>query len=92
MNWYRLRPSIVACGLDPDEVAQPVSKEKSRELFSAYAGQMRGPKRWVDLWSAGHTVSAVGDVCTVQALVDRIDDEYRRARAALAANTSGVDA
>ncbi len=65
-----LRPSIIACGLDPEIVSQPVSKEKSRELFSAYAGQMRGPKRWVDLWSAGHTVSAVERVCSVAELVD----------------------
>ncbi len=77
-----LRPSIVACGLDPEVVSQPVSKEKSRELFSAYAGQMRGPKRWVDLWSAGHTVSAVGRVCSVAELVDELEDEYRAAKAA----------
>lgn len=76
-----LRPSIVACGLDPDEVAQPVSKEKSRELFSAYAGQMRGPKRWVDLWSAGHTVSAVDRVSTVAELVEEVAGEYEAARA-----------
>ncbi|HOA96072.1 MAG TPA: nitronate monooxygenase [Quisquiliibacterium sp.] len=71
-----LRPSIIACGLDPEIVSQPVSKEKSRELFSAYAGQMRGPKRWVDLWSAGHTVSAVERVCSVAELVDEIAQEY----------------
>ena len=76
-----LRPSIVACGLDPEIVSQPVSKEKSRELFSAYAGQMRGPKRWVDLWSAGHTVSAVERICTVAELVDEIAQEYDAARA-----------
>lgn len=75
-----LRPSIVACGLDPEELAQPVSKEKSRELFSAYAGQMRGPKRWVDLWSAGHTVSAVSEVKTTAQLIDEIEGEYRRAQ------------
>ena len=77
-----LRPSIVACGLDPEVVSQPVSKEKSRELFSAYAGQMRGPKRWVDLWSAGHTVSAVEAVRSTAQLIDEIDDEYRQAQAA----------
>ena len=77
-----LRPSIVACGLDPEVVARPVSKEESRELFSAYAGQMRGPKRWVDLWSAGHTVSAVESVLSTAELVDQIDGEYRDAQAA----------
>ncbi|MFT4100723.1 MAG: nitronate monooxygenase [Burkholderiaceae bacterium] len=77
-----LRPSIVACGLDPEIVSQPVSKEKSRELFSAYAGQMRGPKRWVDLWSAGHTVSAVESVLSTTELVARIESEYGEAWAA----------
>jgi nitronate monooxygenase len=75
-----LRPSIVACGLDPDEVAQPVSKEKARELFGDYAARMRGPKRWVDLWSAGHTVSAVDAVTSVAALVGDLEREYRAAR------------
>lgn len=77
-----LRPSIVNCGLDPDEVVMPVSKERAREMFSAYAGQMRGPKRWVDLWSAGHTVSAVDRTCTVAELVAELEREYDAARAA----------
>lgn len=75
-----LRPSIVACGLDPDELAHPVTPERARELFSAYSAQMRGPKRWVDLWSAGHTVSAVDAVRPVAELVGEIEAEYLRAR------------
>ena len=77
-----LRPSIIACGLDPEVVAQTVSKEKSRELFSAYAGQMRGPKRWVDLWSAGHTVGSVQAVRSTAQLVAEISAEYEQAKAA----------
>jgi nitronate monooxygenase len=80
-----LRPSIVACGLDPEELARPVSPERARELFSDYSAQMRGPKRWVDLWSAGHTVSSVDAVRPVAALVDEIAAEYAAAqRASLA--------
>ena len=75
-----LRPSLVACGLDPQELAQPVSPERARELFSAYSEQMRGPKRWVDLWSAGHTVSAVDAVPPVAKLVDAIAAEYEAAQ------------
>lgn len=77
-----LRPSILACGLDPEELAKPVSAERARELFSSYSAEMRGPKRWVDLWSAGHTVSAVHEVRTVAALVDEIEAEYRAAQRA----------
>lgn len=77
-----LRPSIINCGLDPDEMAIPLSKERSREMFSSYAGQMRGPKRWVDLWSAGHTVSAVDRACPVSDLVDQLEREYMEAQEA----------
>jgi nitronate monooxygenase len=76
-----LRPSIIACGLDPEALAQPVSREQSRELFSAYAGQMRGPKRWVDLWSAGHTVGIVKSVGSTARLIGEIAAEYEQARA-----------
>lgn len=75
-----LRPSLVACDLDPEEVAMPVSRERARELFSAYSSEMRGPKRWVDLWSAGHTVSAVAGVDSVERLVAEIEAEYLEAR------------
>lgn len=78
-----LRPSIVACGLDPEEVTRPLSPEDSRERFSAYADEMRGPKRWVDLWSAGHTVGAVDGVPTVAELVDAYAREYALAWSAL---------
>ena len=77
-----LRPSIVACGLDPEELSQPVSPERARELFSAYSEQMRGPKRWVDLWSAGHTVSAVDAVPPAAELIDTITAEYQAAQRA----------
>ncbi len=75
-----LRPSLLACGLDPDEMAKSVSAERAKELFSFYAAEMRGPKRWVDLWSAGHTVSAVDGVQSVADLVDTIFDEYLAAQ------------
>jgi len=77
-----LRPSILACGLDPDELARPVAPERARELFSEYSAQMRGPRRWVDLWSAGHTVSAVDSVRSVAGLVDEIAVEYAAAQRA----------
>ena len=34
------------------------------------------PKRWKDIWSAGHSVSGVGDVPTVTELVARTAEEY----------------
>lgn len=75
-----LRPSIVACGLEPEELARPVSPERAKELFSSYSASMRGPRRWVDLWSAGHTVSAVDAVRPVADLVEEIAEEYAAAQ------------
>lgn len=88
-----LRPSIIACGLDPQELAAPVSPERAREMFSSYADGMRGPKRWVDLWSAGHTVSGVRAVQSVADVVDQLATEYidaQRATRALLANAGAV--
>lgn len=77
-----LRPSIIACGLDPQELAAPVSPERAREMFSSYAGDMRGPKRWTDLWSAGHTVSGVRAVQSTEEVVEQLAAEYAGAQAA----------
>ena len=86
-----LRPSIIACGLDPQELAAPVSPERAREMFSSYADGMRGPKRGVDLWSAGHTVSGVKVVQSVAEVVDQLAVEYTRAQRATRALLADAD-
>lgn len=80
-----LRPSVVAAGLDPKALAGPVTPERARELFSEHSKEARGPKRWVDVWSAGHTVSGVGAVVPAAELVARLEKEY------LAAQLASVD-
>ncbi|MEE2764418.1 MAG: nitronate monooxygenase family protein [Pseudomonadota bacterium] len=40
-------------------------------------------KAWKTVWSAGQGVSQIHDVLTVQALVQRLSDEYQQARARL---------
>lgn len=78
-----LRPSIVAAGLDPAQLdAVRISPEEARERYSQ--GTKSGPRRWVDIWSAGHTVSGVDEVRPVAELVGRIAAEYREARRATA--------
>jgi nitronate monooxygenase len=74
-----LRSSIVAAGLDPDRLDETVTPGDSRKLFGAAAP---GPRRWTDIWSAGHSVSGVGDVPLVADLVDRLIGEYDAARRA----------
>ncbi|MDO8704403.1 MAG: nitronate monooxygenase [Sulfuricaulis sp.] len=81
-----LRPSIVAAGLDPDALDEQITPERARELFGAsrdkfaQPGASRfGPKRWQDVWSAGHSVSGVGALLSVDQLVETTRQEYRDA-------------
>jgi nitronate monooxygenase len=72
-----LAPSIVAAGLDPSRLDESMSEARARERFGAGAGG-DGPRRWTDIWSAGHSVSGVRAVQSVQDLVDETLAEYRR--------------
>jgi nitronate monooxygenase len=77
-----LRPSIVASGLDP-EALQPLDEAQARARFSAQRLKKdQGPQRWVDIWSAGHSVSGVQAVTPVADLVRQITAEYEAARQA----------
>jgi nitronate monooxygenase len=69
--------SVVAAGLDPDRLNEMVSAQDARETFGAAAS---GPRRWSDIWSAGHSVSGVADIPDVETLVGRVAAEYRTAR------------
>jgi len=69
-----LRPSIAAAGLDPDRLDAHSTPELAREKFSAAA-----PRRWRDIWSAGHSVSGVAAVQPVAALVETTRQEYHAA-------------
>jgi nitronate monooxygenase len=73
-----LRPSIIASGLDPDRLEENVTRQETTRLFGSGADR---PQRWKDIWSAGHSVSAVRDVLPVAEIVRRTREEYRIARA-----------
>ncbi|MBD5634738.1 MAG: nitronate monooxygenase [Candidatus Eremiobacteraeota bacterium] len=77
-----LMPSIVAAGLDPLTLDEQVTPDRATEMFGAK--QAERPSRWRDVWSAGHSVSAVRDIVAVADLVDTIEAEYRAARELLA--------
>ena len=42
------------------------------------------PKAWQDIWSAGQGVGNITDAPPVSELVDRLEREYRAARARIA--------
>ena len=67
----KLRPSIVAAGLDPDALPERGTINVSEDI-----NPEKRPKRWKDTWSAGHSVSGVKDVPSVAELVARLVGEY----------------
>ncbi len=71
-----LKQSIVAAGLDPDNL--PV-KDKSAMSF----GGSRDAKAWKDIWGAGQGVGNIDAVLPAGELIARMKDEYRAARARL---------
>lgn len=79
-----LRTTIEANGLSVDQLDESTSVEESRARFGRHA---TGPQRWVDILSAGHSVSGVGQVQSVAGLVAQIQAEYDRA-----ADPAGVEA
>ncbi|MFC5819054.1 NAD(P)H-dependent flavin oxidoreductase [Nonomuraea harbinensis] len=82
-----LRRSLLAQGLDPAEFGIG----PKRFSMAALEGREGGaPKRWRDIWSAGHSVSGVRDVPSVAELVDRLAREYGEAAEAMLALASGV--
>lgn len=80
-----LRPSIVAAGLDPALLTEQLTPEQANEIFGHKGTAAPGAKRWVDLWSAGHSTSGIHDVPDVAGLVARLVREFDAAAGAAAA-------
>jgi nitronate monooxygenase len=70
-----LKGSIRAMGMDPDNL--PVADPSKMDFEKATTG----PKAWKEIWGSGQGIGAVKAVISTQALVDRLDAEYRAARA-----------
>jgi len=74
-----LKKSIVAAGLDPDNL--PV-KDKTAMSF----GGSRDAKAWKDIWGAGQGVGTIDEVLPTAELIARMKQEYQAAKAALCSN------
>jgi nitronate monooxygenase len=72
-----LRPSIVAAGLDPDQLPK---SDASKMDFGAGGAA----KAWKDIWGCGQGIGAVKQVLPARELVARLRREYDAARARLA--------
>ena len=72
-----LKPSLVAAGLDPDNLPE---SDPSRMNFASGSS-----KAWRDIWGSGQGIGAVQAVVPTAVLVDRLAREYAEARARVAA-------
>lgn len=73
-----LKPSIAATGMDPDNL--PVADPTKMDFEQASSG----PKAWKEIWGSGQGIGAVKSIGPVSGLVDRLESEYKAARARLA--------
>jgi nitronate monooxygenase len=78
-----LRPSIIAAGMDPDNLPQ---SDPSAMNFGS--GGNTEAKAWKDIWGCGQGIGAVKEVLGAGELVARLSAEYEAAKADLAAKTA----
>lgn len=71
-----LKSSVMRAGLDPENL--PVSDPSKMDF-----GSNRAPKAWKEIWGSGQGIGAVKAIEPVAVQVDRLEQEYRAARAAL---------
>ena len=69
-----LRPSIVAAGLDPDNLVRPDDARPGQLVFKSQV------KAWKDVWGVGQGIGAINDIPDVPSLVERLEAEYRVAK------------
>ncbi|HEX9805320.1 MAG TPA: nitronate monooxygenase family protein [Alteraurantiacibacter sp.] len=78
-----LRASIEGAGLDPENLPE---SDPTKMDFSQVTGSEA--KAWKDIWGSGQGIGAVKSVGPVAVLVDRLECEYREAKAVLASITN----
>jgi nitronate monooxygenase len=74
-----LKPSIIAAGLDPDNLPE---SDPSKMNFGS--GGNTEAKAWKDIWGCGQGIGAIKKRGPVKDFVDQLEREYNDARAALA--------
>jgi nitronate monooxygenase len=74
-----LKPSIIAAGLDPENLP-----EADPSTMSFGGGEGSKKKAWKDIWGSGQGIGAVKQVLPARELVGRLQREYVEARQRLA--------
>ena len=73
-----LRPSIIAAGLDPDNLPE---SDPSKMNFGS--GGSSAAKAWKDIWGSGQGIGAVKAIVPAADLIARLARDYAEAKAAL---------
>ena len=73
-----LRPSIIAAGMCPDNLPE---SDPSKMNFQS--GGNQEAKAWKDIWGCGQGISAIKEVMSSSALIEKLTKEYDAARTRL---------
>jgi len=69
-----LKPSIVAAGLDPDNL--PESDPSKMNFGTDASGERAKPKAWKEIWGSGQGIGSIDKVLPAAALIARFKAEY----------------
>jgi nitronate monooxygenase len=69
-----LRPSIVAAGLDPDNL--PESDPSKMNFGTDASGERAKPKAWKEIWGSGQGIGSIDAVLPAAELIARFKAEY----------------
>lgn len=72
-----LKPSIVASGMDPDNL--PTSDPSKMSFGTDASGERAKPKAWKEIWGSGQGVGSVPAVVPAAELIARFKKEYDEA-------------
>lgn len=68
-----LKPSLLACGLDPDNLEPPAGEKN-------YTAGTASLKRWKDVWAAGQGLQTIRAIEPVDVIVSQLCRDYETAR------------
>ncbi|MBN8973390.1 MAG: nitronate monooxygenase family protein [Xanthobacteraceae bacterium] len=72
-----LKPSIVAAGMDPDNL--PVSDPSKMNFGTDASGERAKPKAWKEIWGSGQGIGSIDKVVPAAELIARLKREYDEA-------------
>ena len=72
-----LKPSIVAAGMDPENL--PTSDPSKMSFGTDASGERAKPKAWKEIWGSGQGVGSISKVVPAAELIGRFKKEYDEA-------------